>query len=203
MRPPSSIAVCAYCDAVHARVTLPAGAQAQCATCGSPLYADPKQSAHVWLALLLASAIVFLIANLNPIVELELRGESTRASLLGALVATWHAGAAPVAMLAALCAFVFPMLVLGIQLHVLGFLMAGTRPPAFATALGLLRLMRPWSMVEVFMVGVLVSVAKLGKQMTVIAGPGIAAFAVLTVLLTLLSRFDPDPLWDWADRTDR
>src|SRR3546814_6731740 len=51
-----------------------------------------------------------LVANLDPIVEIELRGESTQTSLFGALATTWQSGAAPVAALAALCAFILPLL---------------------------------------------------------------------------------------------
>lgn len=194
------LVVCAHCDAVHRRVALPARARAHCVQCDSVLYRAGRVRLESWLALTLGCAIVYLIANLNPIVELELRGEHTRATLLDALVATWQAGVAPVAVLAALCALVFPLLRIGLELYVLAFLHAGRRPPALAAAMQALRVMRPWSMVEVFMLGVLVALVKLGSDATVIPGAGLAGFAGLTVLMPLLATFDTDALWDRADR---
>lgn len=194
------IVVCSHCDAVHRRVELPARARAHCVQCGSVLYRAGRTRLESWLALTLGCAIVYLIANLNPIVELELRGEHTRATLLDALVATWQAGVAPVAVLAALCAFVFPLLRIGLELYVLVFLHAGRRPPALAAAMQALRVVRPWSMVEVFMLGVLVALVKLGGEATVIPGAGLAGFAGLAVLVPLLATFDTDALWDRADQ---
>lgn len=195
------LAVCEHCDAVHRRVSLPANAHAHCVRCGSELYAARRTQLEAWLALTVACGIVFVIANVNPIVELQLRGENTRASLLDALIATWHSGAAPVAVLAAMSAFLFPLLRIALELYVLTFLHLDRRPPGLPQAMHALRTMRPWSMIEVLMLGILVAVVKLGGEATVIPGAGLAAFAVLTALLTVLSAYDPEVLWERADRS--
>ena len=196
----SPIAVCEHCDAVHRRVFLPPRARAHCSRCGSVLYVARRTHLDGWLALTIAAAIAYLIANLNPIVEIQLRGESTRASLFDALFATWQSGAAPVAVLAALCAFVFPLVRIGLELGVLACLQSGRRPPALRAAMHTLSAVRPWSMIEVFMLGVVVALVKLGGEATVIPGAGLAGFAALTILLTVLATFDPDSLWENADR---
>ena len=197
------LVICAHCDAVHRRRPLPPRGRACCARCGNELYAAGRTHLEAWLALAAASGIAYLVANLNPIVEIELRGESTRASLFDALVATWSGGAAPVAALAAACAFLFPLARIGLELFVLSNLHAGRRPALLGPSMRLLHTLRPWSMVEVFMLGVIVSLVKLGGQTTVIPGPGLAGFAVLTVLLTLLATFDTHSLWDAAERVSR
>lgn len=197
----SALAVCEHCDAVHRRLPLAARARAHCVRCGSVLYVARRAHLESWLALSLASGIAYLIANLNPIVEVELRGERTRATLFEALATTWTAGAAPVAALAALCVFVFPLLRIGLETYLLAQLQARHRPPHLRGIMHALRVMRPWSMVEVFMLGVIVSVVKLGGQATVIPGAGLLGFAALTVLLTLLATFDTDVLWDHAERS--
>lgn len=194
------LAICAHCDAVHRRRPLPPRGHAYCTRCGNELYASGRTHLEAWLALAAASAIAYLVANLNPIVEIELRGESTRASLFDALLATWYGGAPPVAVLAAACAFLFPLLRIGVELFVLANLQAGRRPAQLGRSMRVLQALRPWSMVEVFMLGVIVSLVKLGGQTTVIPGPGLAGFAVLTVLLTLLATFDTHSLWDAAER---
>ncbi len=196
----SSIAVCEHCDAVHRRVRLAARARAECVRCGTVLYTERHRHLDGWLALTIASAIAYLIANFNPIVEIDLRGESTQASLFEALSATWKSGAEPVAALAALCALVFPMLHILLEMLVLAHLQVGRRPPALRVAMHTLGMIRPWSMIEVFMLGVVVALVKLGGETTVIPGAGLAGFAILTVLLTLLSGFDPESLWENADQ---
>lgn len=200
---PSTIAVCEHCDAVHRRVRLAPRARAHCVRCGTVLYAERRTHLDGWLALTLAAGIAYLVANLNPIVEIQLRGESTRASLFEALSATWNSGAEPVAALAALCAFVFPLIRIALELVVLSYLQFGRRPPALRAAMHTLVQIRPWSMIEVFMLGVVVALVKLGGETTVIPGAGLAGFAVLTVLLTVLATFDPDTLWENAERVSR
>lgn len=197
---PSSIAVCEHCDAVHRRVHLAPRARAHCVRCGTVIYTERRRHLDGWLALTIASAIAYLVANLNPIVEIQLRGESTQASLFQALSATWYSGAEPVAALAALCAFVFPLVRIALETVVLTYLQFGRRPPALRAAMHTLVHIRPWSMIEVFMLGVVVALVKLGGETTVIPGPGLAGFAVLTVLLTILASFDPDTLWENAER---
>lgn len=194
------LVICAHCDAVHRRLPLPPRGRALCTRCGYELYASRRTHLETWLALTAASAVAYLVANLNPIVEIELRGESTRASLFDALVSTWDSGAPPVAALAAACAFLFPLMRIGLELFVLANLHFGRRPAMLARSMHVLHVLRPWSMVEVFMLGVIVSLVKLGGQTTVIPGPGLAGFAVLTVLLTLLATFDPHSLWEAAER---
>lgn len=197
---PPRLVICAHCDAVHRRSPLPARGRACCSRCGNELYASGRTHLEAWLALAAASAVAYLVANLNPIVEIELRGESTRASLFDALMATWSSGAPPVAALAAACAFLFPLARIGLELFVLAHLYAGRRPARLGRAMRVLHVLRPWSMVEVFMLGVIVSLVKLGGETTVIPGPGLAGFAVLTVLMTLLATFDSHALWDAAER---
>lgn len=196
----SSIAVCEHCDAVHRRVRLAPRARAHCTRCDTVLYAERRTHLDGWLALTIASAIAYLVANLNPIVEIRLRGESTQASLFQALAATWGSGAEPVAALAALCAFVFPMLRIALELLVLAYLHLDRRPPGLRIAMHTLVQIRPWSMIEVFMLGVVVALVKLGGETTVIPGAGLVGFAALTILLTLLAGFDPETLWENAER---
>lgn len=194
------LVICAHCDAVHRRLPLPPRGHAYCTRCGYELYAARRTHLEAWLALTAASAVAYLVANLNPIVEIELRGESTQASLFDALISTWERGAPPVAALAAACAFLFPLVRIGLELFVLANLHLGRRPASIGPAMRVLHTLRPWSMVEVFMLGVIVSLVKLGGQTTVIPGPGLAGFAVLTVLLTLLATFDTHSLWEAAER---
>jgi paraquat-inducible protein A len=62
----------------------------------------------------------------------------------------------------------------------------------------LLQMLRPWGMVEVFLLGVLVAIVKLGSMAQVIPGAALWAFVGLTVLLTVVMSFNPRAFWEMA-----
>lgn len=72
---------------------------------------------------------------------------------------------------------------------------AGRRAPGFAPAMRLLVGLRPWSMVEVGLLGILVAVIKLSSSLQVAPGAGVWALAVLMVLITVIASRDVDRLW--------
>lgn len=63
--------------------------------------------------------------------------------------------------------------------------------------------LRPWGMVEVFLLGVLVALVKLSSIATVIPGPALWAFMALTVLLTAILAFDPRGFWEMLDEAQK
>lgn len=195
----SSLAICEVCDAVHRRRALPPGGIARCLRCGGELYRNRRIDLDLMLALTVAALITLLIANAYPIVTVEVQGTEREATLWGAILASYDTGVRFVALLAALTVFFFPLSQLALYLHVLVPLRAGYPVLGFKGAMHALRVMQPWSMVEVFMLGVLVSMVKLSGLASVAPGIGLWGFGVLTVLLTLLNTFDLHDLWDIAD----
>ena len=89
----------------------------------------------------------------------------------------------------------FPMIQLFVLLYLL---MPGSRrqrPPGFVLLLRLMQAARPWGMIEVFMLGILVALIKLSNIAEVIPGPALWSFGGLTVLLTVVVSFNPRYLW--------
>jgi len=193
--PASPLIICEYCDTVHRHTELDAGASARCINCDGPLYRRSRFDLDAMLALTAASAFVFIIANAYPIVVMQSQGITTETTLWGMVIAAWDSGIAAVAAIAALTVFLFPMLQISLYGYVLPGLRAGKLPREFNAAMRLLHLIRPWSMVEVFLIGVMVSVVKMGKLADVLPQPGLWGFAVLTLLLTALGSFDLRELW--------
>lgn len=192
--------VCEECDAVYTRHELQPGEIAECSRCGHRLYRRHPFDIEILLALTLASLIVFVLANVYPVVTIDAQGARNAATIWGAVLATWESGVAPVAVLAALLVFFFPLAQILLFAYVLLPLHGGSRPRDFAPAMHALSLMQPWSMAEVFLLGALVAVVKLAGMVTVIPGIGLWSFAVLTILLTALMSFDLQDLWDIAER---
>lgn len=192
----AGVAACECCDALYQRMPLPHKGVALCQRCGAVLYRNRPADLDLQLALTLAGLIVLVLANAYPIVEIELQGTRNEAGLWGAILAAYDSGVGLVAVVSAATLFFFPLLQLVVLLWVLLPLRNGHEPPGFLWAMHALRLMRPWSMVEVFMLGVLVSVVKLASMAVIAPGIGLWSFAVLTVIITALSTFDLDDLWD-------
>lgn len=191
--------VCEHCDAIFARRRLARGEIANCSRCGAELYRDHALDLQLMLALTITGLVVFVIANNYPLVTLDMQGVRTDSTMWGAVRATWHTGVGPVAVLAALTVFFFPLAQLLMLGYVLSALLRARVPPGFIDVMHALRLMRPWSMVEVFMLGILVSVVKMAGIAHVVPEVGIFAFAGLTLLLTVINSFDLHALWDTAE----
>ncbi len=195
---PASLVICEFCDAVYTRMPLQPRETARCQHCGSELYRHPRVDIDMMLALTVASAIMFVIANCYSIVELDMQGLSNKATLWDTLLFTLDSNVGAIAVLAAASAFFFPLIQIVLFAYVLIPLRAGRKPFAFVGAMHALRQLQPWSMVEVFMLGAVVAVIKLTAVSAVTPQLGLWGFAMLTLLLTALSSFDLRELWDQA-----
>ncbi|KCV29140.1 paraquat-inducible protein A [Bordetella bronchiseptica 00-P-2730] len=197
---PRSLIACENCASICRQPDLEPGETAACARCGTTLWRYSGLTLSNWLALALAALIVFVLANAYPVASLEVQGMVQRASLLDAIRVTWQQQHWVVAIMTGLAGFGMPLVQLMVLLWVLGPLAAGRLPVGFRGAMRFLGLLRPWSMVQVFLLGVVVSVVKLAGMAAVKPAVGLAGFAALTVLLTILGRLSPHVLWRYAER---
>ena len=194
--------VCEHCDAVYSKPKVPEkGVQILCTRCGANIEREQRLQPNAMLALALAALVVFIIANVSPIVDVDLYGAHNTATLWGAITAAWDQGVGALAVLAALTAFFFPLAELLAATYVLWPLSRGKRARGFGGAMRVLRFARDWSMTEVFMLSAVVAYVKLDgiAGLTVIPETGLWAFAVLTFLITLVFSFDHPRLWDIAE----
>jgi paraquat-inducible protein A len=196
--PRTDLVVCEECDAVYRRQLLASDDVVRCRRCGATLERGHWLSNDGQLALTLAAMVVFFIGNLSPIVTLELRDIRSVATLFEATRLTWEADAHLVAVLCAATAFVFPLVVIALRLWVLVPLVGGRRAPGLVPAMRALRWVLRWSMVEVFMLGVLIAVVRSAGVTNVVLGPGIFAFGALTVMLTAIQASGLHGLWQQA-----
>ncbi|ARP86230.1 paraquat-inducible protein A [Bordetella genomosp. 9] len=195
----SPLISCEHCGSVYRRQELGPGEQAGCVRCGAVLWRYSSLTVSGWLALALAALIVFLISNAYPVAIMRVQGMVQQASLPQAILVTWRQGHEAVAAMAGLAGFGLPLLQLLLLVWTLYPLALGARPAGFTTATRLLGMLAPWSMVPVFLLGVLVAVVKLAGMASVSPGVGLGGFALLTVLLTMLGRLSPHMLWHFAE----
>ncbi|MDB5887853.1 MAG: uncharacterized protein JWM03_725 [Rhodocyclales bacterium] len=179
--------VCHECDLLQRARAVPRGGSLRCARCDALLLRWAADNLDVPVALALAAAATFLIANIFPVMTLEFQASRMDATLLAA---AWQLRAQDetlVGMLVFVTALLAPAALIGVLLWLLLPLRLGFRAPGFALLFRALMALSSWAMVEVLMLGVVVALVKLGDMATASAGIGMWAYAVTMLLLTLLS----------------
>lgn len=187
---------CHECDTLHRKVALVRGDVARCARCGGLLYRHSPSRIEHYLALVIGSLIVFILANVYPIVSLELQGYRHGSTLFGTVSALYNEGMPLVAGLVLLTAIIFPLLELLVLLVVLVALARGQSGARLHEWLRVLQHVRPWGMIDVFLMAILVALVKLAHTATVIPGVSLWAFSVLAFLMAAVAAIDPRDLWD-------
>ena len=106
----ANLIICEFCDSVYRRAPLQGRAMACCSRCGARLYRNSRSDLDVMLALTLAALSVFLIANAYPLMLLGVNGKSSEATLWQMIVDTYDSNVSPIAPVAAITVFFFPLL---------------------------------------------------------------------------------------------
>jgi len=188
--------VCPDCDALLAMPELREGEKAICPRCVSPLLSNPRNSLHRTAALAFASAILFVVSNCFPFMTLESgfrRSEMVlwqSASGLAEQGYPYLAGAVSVFILVA------PALLIGGLLYLLVPLLWSRRLPGAAFLCRWVLAARRWNMMEIFLLGALVSLLKLDKLATLTLGASFWSFIALIICLTAaLASIHPRELW--------
>ena len=186
------LVACSQCDLVQRLPDLASGASARCPRCDKELWRRRPDSLERTLALGLAAAVLYVIANTVPMLGLSAVGHEASTTVVGGAQQLWDDGREMVAVLVLFTAVVAPALQIGFLLAiVLGA--RRERPPAWIRTL--LRhhpTTCTWSMIEVMMLGVLVALIKIADYARVV--PGLALFvlgALVFLLAAMQSTFDP------------
>ena len=188
---------CHGCDLLQRIPALEPGGKARCARCNELLAVHPKHALDAPLALSAAAAVLLVIANACPLMTLSVAGRTATTTLAGGAYEMWMQGSEITAVVVAFCAVIAPILYVGATL---ALMVAIQRPPAPAWAGDLMRMadrLRPWSMNEVLLLGILVALTKIAELADVIPGEGLFAVVGLVILLPwIASTFDPGAVWD-------
>ena len=198
---------CRGCDLLQRLPALAPGGKARCCRCNQLLAVHPSHTLDRSLALAIAAAIVVVIANVMPLMSLSAAGRTSTTTLIGGSYQMWLQESYVTAVMVAFCAVIAPALYVALTLAVL---LAIRRPPAPSWTGELMRWsghLRPWSMNEVLLLGILVALTKIAELATVIPGIGMFATGALVFLLPwLASTFDSREVWRriaWVAREAR
>lgn len=195
------LVICPYCDSLYRYRTLGAGESASCERCHAVLYRAGRLNIERMLAMTLTALIAFFIANLCPVMTASFHAVQNSATLWQASWALAQGSTLPMAIGMLFLLIIIPFLQITLFGWLLIYARLGLRAPGFTGAMKWLLWLRPWNMIEVGMLGFLVSAIKLSSFVQIIPGAGCWAMAVLMLLITLLNHQDIRALWTlipWA-----
>lgn len=187
---------CHDCDLLQRIPPVPAGGAARCPRCRALLSRSIDRSFERTTALGLAALILFVVANAFPFLTLEIQGRMSGTTIIGGTVTLWRQGSMGLAGLVFATTFIAPLLHISLLLWVVAPLSVGRIPPFGRRVMRWLTHIRPWSMAEVFMLGVLVSMVKLADMAAIVPGIALWAFAaMIPVLAGSMVTLDTDLTW--------
>jgi paraquat-inducible protein A len=192
-----ALTACHECDLLQREPILPPGGVACCLRCKAVLFRDIPDSVDRALAYTLGAAILFFVANIFPIVGLDVQGNLHATSLYGAVESIWNNDMVGVAALVFATTILVPAVEISLMLYVLLPLKFGRLPGEVTSILRILQSVRPWSMTHVFILGVLVALVKLAHLAHVVPGVALWAFGGLILSLTAaVATFNTHELWN-------
>jgi paraquat-inducible protein A len=203
----ASLIVCPHCDLLQRLPVLAPGASARCPRCNKELWRRREDSLNRTLALTLAAAVLYIIANSVPMLGLTIVGRAASTTVIGGVQTLWQDGQEIVAVLVFFTVILAPALQIGLMLAIVLGAMRPSAPRWVGTLLRHHPTTGTWSMIEVMMLGVLVALVKIADYATVI--PGVALFVLgglVFVLAAMQSSFDAREVWEkieWADEGAR
>ncbi len=198
-----SLIACPHCDLLQRLPNLEPGASARCPRCDEELWRHREDSLNRTLALTVAAAALYVVANSVPMLGLTAVGRQASTTVFGGALELWNDGREIVAALVLFTVVISPALQIGLMLAIV----LGAHRERVPRWVGTLLRHHPttctWSMLEVMMIGVLVALIKIADYAKVIAGVALFALAALVFILAAIqANFDPREVWDrieWAE----
>lgn len=193
-----TVLACETCGLAQRVAELPPGTVAECIRCGYPV-SSHSYGVDITAALALAALVLYVPANLYPILKMDIYGAYSESTVWDGVVSLWQHNEYFVAIVVFLASIVIPLVkLLGLFFLVVSVkwgygrrLRGRTRVYKFIDAIG------PWAMLDVFLLAILVALVKLGALGHVLPGPGLLPFSLVVGLTILASQaFDTKLIWE-------
>lgn len=176
-----------------------------CRRCGAALHLrKPNSLARCW-ALVITAFILYIPANAFPVMTVISFGRGSPDTILSGVIHLIEANMWPLAAVVFFASILVPLT----KLFVLSYLLItvqrkSNRRLRDRTALyRVTEAVGRWSMIDVFVISILVALVKLGNIATIEPGFGATAFAgVVIVTMLAAESFDPRLIWDAAEARD-
>ncbi|TCK32428.1 paraquat-inducible protein A [Paraburkholderia sp. BL8N3] len=173
--------------------------EGECPRCGAPLhFRKPESIARTW-AFLIAAMVLYVPANTLPMMDTSSLFGSQRDTIMSGVVYLWTSGSWPLAVVVFIASVAVPML----KIIALIFLVATAQKQSRWLPVQRTRIYRVvefvgrWSMLDIYVVTVLVALVQFNALATIRAGPAAIAFGAVVVLTMFAAMsFDPRLIWD-------
>lgn len=170
-----------------------------CRRCHSRLHVRKKASISRSWAFTIAAACLYIPANIYPFMTLTSFGQTDSYTIMGGIIELGQAGLWPLALLVFFASITIPLL----KLVGLGTMLASTQAGSTkflqtrTSGYRVIEFIGRWSMIDVFMVSILVALVHFGQLANVQAGMGMMCFAGVVILtIFAVDVFDPRLMWD-------
>ncbi len=202
---PDELIACTICDALHRVAPIPAGGRLRCVQCGTTLLRADVKALDAILASAAAMAILVISAVFFPFLRISASGFSSSARLTDTARAFAEGLTAPLAVALILVIVVVPVVRAIALFYALLPIRLGRKPVRGARkAFRLACELRPWSMAEIFIVGVAVALVKVGGMATVSFGPAFWELTLVVLIVVLeSSSFCEKSLWRIIDQRSK
>jgi paraquat-inducible protein A len=194
---PSILFVCHECDALQRVPAVEPGHDAICSRCKSRLFRNPKGGIDKPLAFVMAAMMIFIVANFSPIMTLTILGVKLNTTITGAAYVFMQSGSPELAAIVWLPSVLFPGLILAGLFYVLFSIRFQKNWRYTKPVLVWISRLLPWGMMDVFLLGIMVSLVKLVGLADVVIDMGFYAFALVVVLYAAaIASLEPHTLWE-------
>ncbi len=193
---------CQSCGLLQTVPALAPGISAHCSRCGTRLHRARRHPLEHSLALTLAALVLLTVMCVTTLMSVETAGITLQAGLLSGPQELIERGMTALAAVVVFVTVVAPFGKLLGTLYVLIGLHMAHPPRHLRRVFVLVERLTPWSMIEVFVFGVLVAYVKLGDLVTITLGTGVFALFALTFIMTWADgALDHEAVWDALDRS--
>ncbi|TBV00300.1 paraquat-inducible protein A [Phytopseudomonas dryadis] len=195
--PLAELIACHECDLLMRKPHIADGERAECPRCGYELYSHRHQVVRRSMALVLAALLLYVPANFLPIMHLSLLGQRSEDTVWSGVLGLYDSGMQEVAVVVFLCSMAVPLLKLLCQLLVLLSIRLAVGRGYGLLLYRIYHHLRDWGMLEVYLMGILVSIVKLADIAALTLGFGLFCFiALLLVQVWLEVTMSPHQIWE-------
>ena len=156
-----NLIICHQCFTLHEEVPIADGTKALCTKCGGVLYRYETRLIDYGLALSITGFIFFIVANVFPLVQIELLGHEQYITIVKTFVALFDNGFYVVGLLCTFLIFIFPLMIFTLNIVLFTLLKLGKGETLTKELLVLISHIKPWSMSDIFLISILVALVKL------------------------------------------
>ena len=180
--------ICHKCHTLHEEIVIDNGSKAICSRCRQVLYHRDDKILDKGLALSITGLIFFILANLFPLIKVDILGQEQVITVISMIIRLVESGYYIVSLFVAYLVFIFPLMVFLIYILLFSLLKMGKKEHISRDLLILLSKILPWNMSDIFLISILVSLVKLMSMLEIYMGISFWALTVFVIIDLYMTR---------------